>query len=151
WALPLAMFAASLLLATLEFARVAYFGLRAAGLTRLSWILWSIALLVMLIFAGCFLPFESWATEKPMPLAQRIMLPWGEDWNRESEFSLFHRVLLPWQNDPALLQLAFWTWFAAAVGLLFGVGTRAMAIAVWIFSVSFAHSNSYIDNAGDVV
>ncbi|MBI3409410.1 MAG: HTTM domain-containing protein [Planctomycetes bacterium] len=65
--------------------------------------------------------------------------------------SVARRLLGSWQREPVLLQTAFWIWFGATLGLLLGVATRYMAIAAWTLSVSFAHVNPYIDNAGDVV
>ena len=68
----------------------------------------------------------------------------------ESE-SWVQMILGSWQRRPEALRAAFWIWFGAALGLLFGIATRIMAITAWIFSISFAHLNPYIDNAGDVV
>src|SRR5262249_3644199 len=55
--------------------------------------------------------------------------------------SLIRRLLGSWQREAAMLQAAFWIWFAAALGLLFGLATRFMAIVAWVLSVSFAHVN----------
>jgi hypothetical protein len=54
-------------------------------------------------------------------------------------------------DDPQFLRGAVVVWAAATVLLLLGVATRWSVVLVWLFSTSFAHVNSYIDNSGDTV
>jgi hypothetical protein len=56
-----------------------------------------------------------------------------------------------WEDEPRFLSGAAVVWAAAAALLLLGLATRWSAVLVWLISTSFAHLNSYIDNAGDTV
>ncbi len=67
---------------------------------------------------------------------------------------MFQRPLLHWSllqgiADPQAIQLAFWVWVAATVGLLVGWNTRLCAVLVWILAISFTNLNIYAINAGD--
>lgn len=59
--------------------------------------------------------------------------------------------LLRDMEDPAVIDAALGVWAVATVCLLIGCLTRLSAVTVWVLSTSFAHLNSYIDNAGDLV
>jgi hypothetical protein len=56
-----------------------------------------------------------------------------------------------WEDEPRFLLGAVLVWAAATAFLLLGLATRWAAVLVWLISTSFAHLNSYIDNAGDTV
>jgi hypothetical protein len=59
--------------------------------------------------------------------------------------------LMQWETNPQFLRWAMVFWVGATACLLLGLATRWAAVLVWISSLSFAHLNSYIDNAGDTV
>nr|WP_197442924.1 HTTM domain-containing protein [Lignipirellula cremea] len=57
--------------------------------------------------------------------------------------------LLQGIGDGQALQLAMWVWMGATICLLLGWNTRAVAIVVWVLSVSFTNLNVNSINAGD--
>jgi hypothetical protein len=59
-------------------------------------------------------------------------------------------LLDSWQRDQGMMQAAIWLWVAATVLLLLGLWTRVAVVAAWALSLSFAHVNPQVDNAGDV-
>lgn len=129
WAVPLGMLSLASAFVALEFWHVC--GRAELSRCRLAWLVSGLGLFLFLTVACKLLPFEVWA--------------------EEIQPSLTRRLLSSWQQDRVLLHAAYWTWFIAAAGLLVGLCTRCMAITAWVLSVSFAHVNCYIDNAGDVV
>ncbi len=59
--------------------------------------------------------------------------------------------LLRGVTDQRVVLTALGVWLVATAALLVGLATRVAAVAVWVLSVSFAHINPGIENAGDEV